>query len=389
MSYFGVSPIVSTANSTSTPLSGGATFTGTWTLASRSMLLIQSYANVVGTLYIDFSVNGTNADSTFPSAGVTASASTPLVFPCAVGGRYYRIRYTNGGSAQATFRLGTSECDITNFYAPMNNPYNLNSPAILTRQSLPWLDIARSLVTGITTIKKFGRNSAVGTSFVPIALGGVWQTPQSASATTLRIKAGGNANDTAAGSGARSVTLVGTDANFAELTETVATAGASASSATSGSFTRINRLYVASSGTYATAAAGSHSAAITIENGSGGTDWATIDATNFPKGQGEIGAYCVPAGKTAYVFLRQITVDSTKSNDLVFFWRDGADDTAAPYSAMRSQSVVIGLKSNLNFPEVDAPLGPYVGPCDIGFMGKVDAGTASLAVEFDIYLVSE
>lgn len=391
VSYFGVSPVPSTVNSTSTPLSGGATFPGAWELAPRSMVVVQSYSDVPGTLYFDFSVNGTDADSTFPVGGFATSASVPMVQPAAVGARYFRVRYVNGAAAQTEFRLGVSYSDITNFYSPLNQPYGLQSPAILTRSSWTWLDWARGLNNDGESIKKFGRNPAVGTAYEPISIGGIYRTPQSGSATTLRVKAGGNANDTAAGSGARSVTLVGSDENFNEVIETVDTAGASASSATTATFTRLYRMFVASSGTYATASSGSHSGDIVIQDSAGTQDWGTIDSTNLPKGQSEIGAYTIPAGKTGYVKLRDVSIDSGKTIDLVFFSRANCDETAAPYTAMRAQSVVSGVTGGSieTFGAVDIPFGPYIGPTDIGFMARVTSGTASVSVEFEIFLVNE
>ena len=390
MSYFGVSPIPSTLNATSTSLSGGATYTGTWERAPRAMALIQSYADQVGTLFCEFSVDGVNVDSTFPVNGYSASANIPLVIPVAVGARFFRVRYVNGASAQTAFRLEAGYGEFTNFYAPLNNPYSLSSPAIITRSPWTWLDIARGQSTGITTDKKFGRNAAVGTTYLPVALGGIYRTPQSGSATTLRVKAG-NANDTAAGSGARQITLIGLDENFNEVTETLATAGTSASSPTTATFTRLFRCFVSQSGAYATSAAGSHAADIVIENSAGTEDWATIDSSNFPKGQSEIGAYTVKAGVTGYVKLRDLSIDSGKTVDLVFFSRANCDETAAPYTAMRAQSVVSGVSGGSieTFGSVDVPFGPFVGPTDIGFMARVNSGTASVSVEFEIFSVSE
>jgi hypothetical protein len=185
--------------------------------------------------------------------------------------------------------------------------------------------------------------------------------------------------------------LVGLDETFTEVTETVTTAGASASSATTATFTRLYRGFVSQSGTYATATAGSHAGDIVIENGSGGTDWATIDSTGFPQSQTEIGAYSVEAGKTGYVKLKNVTVDSGKTIDLIFFARGNIDETAAPYTAMRAQSVMTGISGGSinNFGDTIVPFGPYVGPTDIGFMAKVSSGTAEVSVEFEIIVVSE
>lgn len=384
-------PIKSTVNSTATPLSGGATYTGTWEESPRSMALVQSYSDTAGILYFDFSTDGVNADSTFPVGGITTAANVPTVQPAAVGGRYFRVRYVNGASAQTAFRLGVYYSDYTNFYSPLNQPYNLQSPAILTRPSWTWLDVARSNATGLDSIKKFGRNPSVGTSYEPVAFGGIYRTPQSGSATTLRVKAGGNANDTAAGTGAREVTIIGLDENFEEVTEAIATAGASASAATTTTFTRVYRAYVSSSGTYATSAAGSHAGNIVIEDSAGTQDWLTIDSTNFPKGQSEIGAYTVPAGVSGYVKLRNLSIDSGKTVDMVFFQRGNCDETAAPYTAMRAQSVVSGVSGGSIevFGDTDVPFGPYVGPTDIGFMARVSTGSASVSCEFEIFIVSE
>ncbi len=70
--------------------------------------------------------------------------------------------------------------------------------------------ISRGLVDGQSVVHKFGRG-VVGTSFVPIAFGNIYRTPQPANATALRVKAG-DANDTAAGTGAREVMVQGLSA---------------------------------------------------------------------------------------------------------------------------------------------------------------------------------
>ena len=62
-------------------------------------------------------------------------------------------------------------------------------------------EVAKGNVAGNSIIHKFGKNISTNTSFTPVSIGGIYQTPQAGSATTLRIKSGGNANDTAAGSG--------------------------------------------------------------------------------------------------------------------------------------------------------------------------------------------
>ena len=379
-------------NSTTTTLTSGATFTGVGEQNNDPDVMVSCFSDTAGTLYFDFSVNGTDW-RTFPTAGFEVKANIHEFHTAIKGPRYFRARFVNSSTGQTTFQLFTYYGQFRQPSSPLNQAYSLDSDSIITRTTFPWLDLSRGLVSGMESIKKFGRNPSVGTTFVPLSIGAVYQTPQSGSATALRIKAGGNANDTAAGSGARSITLEGLDENFLDATEVLATAGASASAATTTTFTRLFRAYITpdtGSGTYASASAGSHAGAITIENAAGGTDWATIDATNFPKSQSEIGAYTVPSGKTAYVLLDDVTIDSGKTADVIFFQRSNADETAAPYTAMRAQSVLTGLTGgSTDLSGRAVPFGPYVGPCDIGYLGRVSATTGSIAVEFEIFLVDE
>lgn len=250
-----------------------------------------------------------------------------------------------------------------------------------------WLiEVAKGNVPGHSIIHKFGRNVAVGTTFVPVAFGGLYNTPQPAAATTLRVKAG-NANDTAAGTGAREITLLGLDETATEVSEAVATAGASASAATTTTFMRTPRAFVSASGTYATALAGSHAADIVIENGAGGTDWLTIDSTSFPKGQTEIAVYSVPTGFKAYVLSALVVTDVTKTTDVLLFKRESILDAAAPYSAMRLLFEGQLKGAPLNF----SPRSPMLvtGPCDVGWMAKVTSGSAEVAVDFEILQVAD
>lgn len=281
-----------------------------------------------------------------------------------------------GGASYQRVKVGVGDDGVA-------TDVSSNAPMPVTRYDV---EVARGNITGQTIIHKFGRNTAVGTTFVPVTIGGVYQTPQPASATTLRIKAGGNANDTAAGTGAREITLEGLDASGNLLTETLATNGTSASSATSGSFLRLFRCYVSGSGTYATASAGSHAGDIVIENSGGGTDWAIIDSGDFPRSQSEIGAYSIPAGKTGYIERVSFFADTTKTTDVLFFKRGNILETAAPYTAMRAiidEKISGGGETSLTF---DSPI-MIAGPADIGVLAKVDTGTAEVDVEFEILIV--
>jgi len=244
------------------------------------------------------------------------------------------------------------------------------------------MGIARGLVPGCRSIFRFGRNTAIGATYTPVSRSGHYRTPQAGSATTLRLKAGGNANDTAAGSGARQITLVGLDATGNVITETLATAGASASAATTKSFIRLTEAYVSKSGTYASQSAGSHAGNITIENGSGGTDWALIADGTLGKGQAEIGAYTTPLNRSAAVSNITISSDSDKKTNLVMFRRDNILETAAPYSPM---TMIMEFPQNAGINEIilDPPL-YFLQLTDFGFLAAVASSTVDVSVSMNI-----
>ncbi len=184
---------------------------------------------------------------------------------------------------------------------------------------------------------KFGSNGAVPNgSSADVTTNGaiVWPT----TAETIRVKAGGDAADTAAGNGARTVVVEGLDQNW-ELTSTTLTlAGANASAASSGQFRRIYRAYVSTAGAYT----GTNTGLITIENTSSTQVLCTIEAGI---GQTMTSQFTVPAGYTGYINSIHITSDATKSARVYFWRRSSADTVSAPYSPKRLMANWIAVSS--------------------------------------------
>lgn len=242
------------------------------------------------------------------------------------------------------------------------------------------LDIARGIVTGARAVRQYGRNAAVSSTFVPISRGGIYRTPQVGSVVVLRIRSGGNANDTALGSGAREITLVGLDANGEPITDVLVTAGASASAASSKQFLRLTDAYVSKSGTYATQTALSHAGTITIEDTAGNL-WSVIQDTDIPRGNAEIGAYSVPNNRSLYISRIRMQSDPANKTNLVMFKRTGILQTAAPYDGMDLIAEFPAF-SGLQVLQYDPPIRiPQL--TDVGFLGKSDSGTISVSVGFD------
>lgn len=160
MSYSPGAPVPSSVITSTTPLAGAATYTSSAELSPRSMVLVQAFSDVAGTLYLDFSIDGTNWDSVFPVGGiesVSTGSGYLAVFPAAVGGRYIRVRYTNGSSAQSSFRLQAFYSDFTNFYSPIDSNIGQQAPAIIVRSVSTELDLALGRFTGMSEDAKFGR----------------------------------------------------------------------------------------------------------------------------------------------------------------------------------------------------------------------------------------
>jgi hypothetical protein len=101
---------VSTNNSTTTPLGGGATFTGTGDdCLSYSAVTITLHADVDSAtdgMSFQFSTDNSNWDDVIAfTMDVSDSNTRRFQFP--VTAQYFRLVYTNGAGAQATFRVQT------------------------------------------------------------------------------------------------------------------------------------------------------------------------------------------------------------------------------------------------------------------------------------------
>lgn len=98
--------LISTVNSTTSNLGISATFTGTGEQNFFPHVMVSVYADVAGTLYFEYSIDGTNWYRDHP-AGHNVSAGVNKTHVEVKGPRYFRCVYTNGGTGQATFRLKT------------------------------------------------------------------------------------------------------------------------------------------------------------------------------------------------------------------------------------------------------------------------------------------
>lgn len=246
------------------------------------------------------------------------------------------------------------------------------------------IEVAKGNVTGHSLVNKFGFDGAVTSTLNPVADAQVYQTPTTAQSLEI---VSSDANDTSAGTGARTVEIQGLDANFNLQTQTVSMNGTTAAAIT-GTWMRVFRAKVTESGTYATQSAGSHAGTLTIRVASAGATWATIGLTtaSFPMGQTEIGAYTIPAGKTGYLLSKHVSIESSKTPNVLWFQRDNADDVSAPYDTMRLFERHVGAADEISY-NPHAPIVTLSEKTDIGCMAYVSTGTAAVSIDFQILLV--
>lgn len=245
-----------------------------------------------------------------------------------------------------------------------------------------YTEVAKGNVEGHSIIHKFGSALLTTTQRV-VTQTGTYETPLAP--TTLEVLSD-DVNDTAVGTGAQEVTIIGLDLNYEEISFTAEMNGTTPVTLDA-DLVRLYRWFVSRSGSYADSTTSSHVGALSIQVSGGGTVWDILPNTPLPYGQSSIGAYTVPKGKTGYLLSKQIFVDSTKSADIFFFQRDHADDVTTPFSGTRrllENEIGVAGTLTMNF---RSPKGIFVGPCDVGFFGSVEVSTAFTSVEFELLLV--
>lgn len=113
MSYIpSIQGLVDTNNSTTSPLGIGGVYTGTAIDVSKyQTIIINSFSDVASAnngVAIQFANTSGTPSSEFKTfVTYTASAGNALIKKIPVVGKYFRLTYTNGGTAQTTFRLQT------------------------------------------------------------------------------------------------------------------------------------------------------------------------------------------------------------------------------------------------------------------------------------------
>jgi len=124
--------IKSTVNTSTTPLTSGATYTGTFEQNDYSDVGVSCQTDNSGTLYFDFSPDGV-AVNTFPVNGFTIASGIHKFHTAVKLGRYFRVRLVNDTGAQTYLRLYTYYGVFRQGNLPLNQSISSDADSTLTR----------------------------------------------------------------------------------------------------------------------------------------------------------------------------------------------------------------------------------------------------------------
>lgn len=190
------------------------------------------------------------------------------------------------------------------------------------------LQVSRGLIAGHRTVVVFGFNKDVDQSEVTVwPMPSIQPHPDAALNMTVSSS---SANDTAAGTGARTVVVQGLDASYNEVTEVVTMNGQTAVTM-SKAMIRVNSAYVATAGSLKSAAGDIHIGTGALTAGVPAT---TYNIIKYNYNTTTTGCYTVPAGHTGYLMQGLLSAGQASGSTsiegrLVLEGEDGIKRTAA------------------------------------------------------------
>lgn len=186
------SPAISTGNSTTTPLGASGVFTG-----SAEEVLLHGYLSVLAYADVGSAVDGLEVQASTDGSTwdtirrYTVVGDQPFSAIVPVPARYGRVRYTNGTTGQATFRLQTVKRHITSADDRLHTLYQsisvsasgdttvIAAPGAGRQIAISTIALHNPAATDNTVILRAGTSAINGTGFV--------LTPQATWTVTHRL----------------------------------------------------------------------------------------------------------------------------------------------------------------------------------------------------------
>lgn len=392
---------VSTNNSSTSTLAGDALFTGVGDdvthFSSVSVTWNSDVASAASGMSMQFSTDNVNWDTRIPVESHSDALQVdhggdhrlPII------AKFFRVVYTNGSGAQASFRLQTIYHSDNSFplVSRADQQLNTTDDCAITRPITDiQIDLARIQITGQRSFFFFGFNADLDAAWEDIwAQGGDinWQT----TAAKIAVSSS-DAADTAAGLGVRQVEIHGLSALGADQSEVITMNGTTEVESTL-DYVRVNLMHNENVGTYG----GSHQGDVTCRVTSAGAKTGEILSmmtgqegnvdTSVQYGSGEAGNgfFSVPLGKVAYLRGGTVTVDGTKTADVTLYERDGLLTVVAPYEPRRVLWDIIGHGGFTAF-KFDSHI-KIKSLADVWFRALGNQVNTSIQVFLEFYLLDE
>jgi len=232
------------------------------------------------------------------------------------------------------------------------------------------LQVAQGQIAYHEHIYKFGQNSVVGDSVETIwQQGGLYSYPPSA--TTMTVSSS-NTNDTSAGTGARTVQILGLDGDYNEISETITLNGQTAVTTTN-SFLRVNRAIILTAGSGGANAGTIYVGTGTVTTGVPANVYTTIngDGTN----QSLQAFWTVPANYNAYIYQTNISTGNSSNTPAVL----KTLLVARPHGGVFNTKEVIVLTDGNHLQNYSFPI-TLTEKTDIEFRAE----SSSSSVNFDV-----
>lgn len=235
------------------------------------------------------------------------------------------------------------------------------------------LNVSRGTVIGATRIQKTAFNPNVGTSEESIWNESGTVVTYPASATTMTVSSS-SSSDTAAGTGARTITVSGLDSNYLPISETVTLNGQSAVTTTN-AYLRMNILTVITAGSGGVNAGIIYIGTGNLSAGKPAVVYSSI-GTGFNRSQQ--GFYTVPGNQTGY-FLRQSATTNVANTETRLWTRS----FGGLFTLVRINEVSIsGFNRDFRLPLV------LPAKTDLDFRALNVTGSTKVTGAYEILLVS-
>ena len=252
-----------------------------------------------------------------------------------------------------------------------------------------FLEVRKGNVPGHSANTKFGMNGAIPASTTEEVWSVSTNRTRLTTAATLEaistdIDDSGPGGSNAASTGVQIITIQGIDDSWNAVEEDITMDGTTASSATSNSYLRVNRVFAKQCGTYGGRAEGT----ITIRVSGAGSTQAEIRVAHA---QTEMCMYTVPTGYKAYINNITVNAGAAKPVGFELFQYTGVDDVTDPYVGAKREiwSAPSVLASTYVAREVEDRY-EVVGPADIVMECTNTAGAAAIVeATFDFILVQD